>query len=299
MMVRLEDMRVFAKVAEAESFTRAAAQLGMPKQTVSRRVAALEGSLGAQLLHRTTRRLRLTEAGAEYAVRCAEIVRLAEAANGAVGDPGGSPTGVLRVTADPVFAEAFLPKLVAEYATTHGDVQVDVVLTRRRVDLVQEGFDAAFRVGVSEDPGLVIHRLGAARIRYCASPEYIALRGAPAAPRDLGDHDCVALASDGGAARWPFRSPRGIQMIAVEGRARVSDFALVRAFVAAGMGIGNFPAFACADDVANGRLVPVLDDWVPDTGYVSLVHPRSRYPAARVQDFVKLTRLRFAQAPWV
>ena len=98
---------------------------------------------------------------------------------------------------------------------------------------------------------------------------------------------------------WPFKSSRGVQMMTVEARASVSDFALVREFVAAGMGIDNFPAFACADDVARGRLTPVLDDWVPDTDYVALIHPRSRYPAARVQDFVKLTRERFAQAPWV
>jgi DNA-binding transcriptional LysR family regulator len=225
--------------------------------------------------------------------------RLTKTANGAIAEPGGTATGVLRVTADPVFAEAFLPALVAEYAMHHTEVRVDVVLTRRRVDLVQEGFDAAFRIGAVDEPGLVVHRLGAARVRYCANPAYLMERRSPESPRDLRDHDCIVLASDGPPMPWPFKSSRGVQMLTVEARARVSDFALVREFVAAGMGIGNFPAFACAGEIARGRLAPVLDDWVPDTIYVALVHPRSRYPAARVQDFVKLTQQHFAQAPWV
>src|SRR5262249_53309451 len=139
---------------EAGSFTAAARTSGVPKQTLSRRVAELERALGARLLHRTTRRLRLTDAGAAYAARCAEIERIAEEANRAAADTQEVPRGTLRVTADPVFGEAFLTDLVLDYAQAWPEVRLEVVLTRRRVDLVEEGFDVAFRVGQVDDPAL-------------------------------------------------------------------------------------------------------------------------------------------------
>ncbi|HYX91962.1 MAG TPA: LysR family transcriptional regulator, partial [Myxococcaceae bacterium] len=203
--MRLEDMRLFAKVAEARGFTSAARLLGIPKQTLSRRISELEQELGVQLLQRTTRRLHLTDAGAAYASRCAEIVRMAEEANQVVTDTKQVPRGVLRVTADPVFGEAFVSALVVEYARQWPDVQLDVVLTRRRVDMVEEGFDVAFRVGRVDEPGLTSTRLGPARVRYCASPAYLSRRGTPRRPEDLRAHECILLVSDGAPVRWPFR----------------------------------------------------------------------------------------------
>ena len=172
--MKLEDMRLFARVAAARSFTGAARQLGIPKQTLSRRVAGLEHALGVRLLHRTTRRLYLTEVGAAYAERCDEVIRMAEEANRSVTDAGEVPKGTLRVTADPVFGEAFLGGVITEFARRWPEVHVEVVLTRRRVDLVEEGFDLAFRVGRVDDPALTATRLGPARVRYCASPRYLA-----------------------------------------------------------------------------------------------------------------------------
>lgn len=298
--MKLEDMRLFAKVAEAKSFTGAARLLGVPKQTLSRRVAELEQALDVQLLHRTTRRLHLTDVGAAYAERCVEIVRLAEDANRAVTDTRQVPRGVLRVTADPVFGEAFVAGLVVEYASRWLEVHVDVVLTRRRVDLVEEGFDVAFRVGRVEDPALTATSLGPARVRYCASPAYLARRGTPASPEDLRAHECLAVVSEGTPVRWPFRGRKGVTLVPVSGRLRFNNFVMAHAAALGGLGIAIFPEFACADDLRRGRLVSVLDDSVMDVGAVWLVHPTARYLTARVRAFVALALERLARTPpWV
>jgi DNA-binding transcriptional LysR family regulator len=297
--IRLEDMWLFAQVAAARSFTAAARISGVPKQTLSRRVAALERELGVQLLHRTTRRLHLTDAGAAYAARCAEVVQLAAEANRAASDGQDVPRGTLRITADPVFGEAFLTDLVVDYARAWPEVRIDVALTRRRVDLLEEGFDVAFRVGHLDDALLSGQALGPARVRYCASPAYLARRGAPRVPEDLSAHDCLVV-SEGAPVRWPFRGAEGPRAVPVSGRLTVTSFSMARAAAVGGLGIAIFPEFACAEDVRHGRLVPVLDEWVIEVGSVWLVHAPRRSLAARVRVFTDLARERFARAPpWV
>jgi DNA-binding transcriptional LysR family regulator len=293
----LEDMRLFAKVAEARSFTAAARLLGVPKQTLSRRVAELEVELGVQLLLRSTRRLHLTDVGAAYAARCTELVRLAEEANHAVTDTRQVPSGVLRITADPTFGEAFVTGLVVEYARRWPEVQVEVVLTRRHVNLVEEGFDVAFRIGRVEDPALTVTRLGPARVRYCASPAYIERRGAPASPEALQQHECILVVSEGAPMRWPFRGPKGDMLVPVSGRLRFNSFAMAHAAALNGLGIAIFPEFACAADIQQGRLVPVLEEQAVEVGSVCLVHPTQRYLTARVRTFIELALEQLAQEP--
>jgi DNA-binding transcriptional LysR family regulator len=283
----MEDMRLFAQVAEAKSFTSAARSLGMPKQTLSRRVADLERALGVQLLHRTTRRLRLSEIGAAYAERCAEIVRLADEANRSVTDAQQVPRGTLRVTADPVFGEAFLPALIVDFARRWPEVHIEVVLTRRKVDLIEEGFDVAFRVGRVDDSSLIARRLGPARVRYCASPAYVARAGKPSSPADLGRLQCILVLGSDTTVRWPFVGGKD-PLVAVTGRLRFNSFAMAHAAAVAGLGIAIFPEFACAADVRRGRLVPVLEAWSGEVGGVWLLHATRQSLTARVKAFVDL-----------
>src|SRR5262249_2564474 len=152
-----------------------------------------------------------------YADRCAEIVRLAGDANRSVSDVNDVPHGTLRVTADPVFGDAFVTGLVNDYAKRWPEVRVDVVLTRRRIELVEERFDVAFRIGQSDDAALRGIALGAARIRYCASPAYIARRGVPAKMEELAKHDCIVV-SDRGPARWPVPGERAPKLVPVSAR---------------------------------------------------------------------------------
>lgn len=298
--MKLDDMRLFAEVARAQSFTAAARALGVPKQTLSRRVAELEHALGVTLLHRTTRKLHLTELGAAYAERCMELVRLAEEADRAITESQLVPRGLLRVTADPLFGEAFLGRVVIEYASRWPDVSVEVLLTRRRVSLVEEGFDVAFRVGHLDDPTLTARKLGPARIRYCASPAYLKRRGTPETPEDLGAHECIAVTAEGAPVQWPFAGRRSPKLVPVSGRLRLSSSALAHEAALAGLGIALFPEFACADDIRRGRLVPVLDEHVVDVGAVWLVYPTNRYLSARARTFLDLAIERLGVSPpWV
>jgi DNA-binding transcriptional LysR family regulator len=292
--MKLDDLRLFASVAETRSFTAAARGLGIPKQTLSRRVAALEEALGCALLHRTTRKVTLTEMGASFAARCAEVVRLAEEAARSVDAAKESPQGLLRVTADPVFGEAFLGPVLLEYARRWPAVRLDVVLTRRRVDLVEELFDVAFRVGAVDDARLVARTLGPATIRYCASPAYLKRRGAPSSPDDLASHDCIVVASDPQPMRWPFKDGK---LVTVGGRIRTTSFAMAHQAARAGMGIAILPEFACLGDVRAGKLVTVLDEHVAAAGDVWLVYPRTL--SARVRRFVELVLERFREQPWL
>lgn len=298
--IKLEDMRLFAKVAEHKSFTTTAKLLHVPKQTLSRRVAELERALGVQLLRRTTRRLHLTSVGAAYFERCADMVRAADEANRAVVDADEEPCGTLRITADPTFGEAFLTDLVLDYARRWPEVRLDVALTRRRVDLIEEGFDVAFRVGELGDPAVTGFRLGPARVRYCASPAYVARRGTPRAMRELAAHDCIVVGSSGDPMRWPFAGKRkgSVVLMPVDGKFLLSSFAMAKAAALAGLGIAIFPEFACAKEIREKRLIPVLDTSV-DVGSVWLVHAAGRFLPARAKAFVELSRERFeTEQPW-
>jgi len=299
-MPALEDMRIFSKVAELHSFTRAAAALGLSKQTVSRRIGALEADLGAILVERTTRSFRITAVGEAYAGRCTEIVRLADEANAAITRPGDPPRGVLRVTAAPLFGEWFLAPVVREYADRHRDARVEVVLTQRRVELVEDGFDVAIRLGHPPDPSLIAVELMPAVMRYCASPEYLDRRGAPHRPEELRDHDCVALMPDGGPPRWLFSGPSGAFTRAVPARIVVNNLSMAHRATLDGIGIGNLPAFACDDELRDGRLVSVLDEWTGNYGHVHAVYSANRALAARVRAFVDLLVEQLAgEPPWV
>jgi DNA-binding transcriptional LysR family regulator len=269
----------------------------MPKQTVSRRLAELEAALGVQLAQRTTRRLRLTDVGRAYAVRCREVARLADEANrAAAAVAGDEPRGTLRITADPTFGEAFLPGLSAEFLARYGEVRLEVVLTNRYVDLVDEGFDLAFRVGRLEDSSLVARRLGPARLWCCAAPGYLERKGVPADPSALAEHDCIELSPRRGPSRWPFRDPEGgVQAVPVTGRIQVDSLPMARQIARAGLGIANLPAFACEADVEAGTLSTVLDEWTIDVGGVFVVYPPQRFLAARVRRFVDLAVERFGE----
>jgi DNA-binding transcriptional LysR family regulator len=294
-------MRMFAALAEAPSFTAAGRSLELPKQTLSRRIAELEDALGVVLVLRTTRSLRLTPAGARYAARCAEIVRIADEANRALtDDEPDAPRGTLRLTADPVFGEAFLPPVLHAFAARWPAISLEILLTQRRVDLIEEGFDIAFRIGGHPpEPALTAIALGPARVRYCASPAYLRRRGRPERPEDLARHDCIVVRAEPAPTHWPFRDERGaIRSLLIDGRLRCNSHALAHGAALAGLGVAIFPEFACAEDVRRRRLTSILDDWRIDVGAVWLVHPAQRVASARVQRFVELAALQLGSAPW-
>ncbi|CAM2065262.1 LysR family transcriptional regulator [Sulfidibacter corallicola] len=296
-MISLDDMRLFAVVAEDLSFTRAADRLGMPKQTLSRRIAALEKALGLQLLHRSTRRVRLTEVGAGYARKCAELVLLAEEAHREVSLNRAEVVGCLRLTCDQFLGETLLPPILTEFAHRYPKVRMELSITPRKVDLVAEGFDIALRVGETQDPELIATRLGPAEIRFCAAPSYVARFGRPDRPRDLVDHTCIAVVEGSARPKWPFLMGGAPAWVPIEPRLRVNNYRIARQSVLSGLGISVLPAIDCGQEIEAGELISILEAYLYQPGSIYLVKPGRRYLPARVRAFSDLVVERFQIQP--
>jgi len=291
--MNLDDLRIFATLAETRNYTAAGRRLGHSKQTISRRISDLENRLGVSLVRRTTRKMDLTEVGAAYAMECADIVRRAEDAARSVTEAADHPRGTLRLTADPVFGDAFVADLIVHYAQQFPEVEIDAVFTRRHVDLIEEGFDLAFRVGAEDQPGLTRTPLFPGDIHYCASPSYLKTYSTPKRPEDLKGHTCILVGTESSVQRWPFQSDKGVLPVAVSGRLRVTSFFLAQKAVRAGLGIGLLPAFTCKEDIAKKRLRAILKPWTVDVGPVSLIHPTHQFLSPKVRCFVELAQTTF------
>ncbi|WNG25945.1 LysR family transcriptional regulator [Cystobacter fuscus] len=284
----LNELLVFAKVVQAGSFTAAARGLRMPKSTVSRKVSELEERVGAQLLQRTTRQLRLTEVGQAYYEHCARIVAEAEQADLVVTRMQAAPHGLLRVTAPLTFS--ILGPIVTEFLRRYPDVQVEMVCSDRTVDLVDEGFDLAIRAGKLADSSLMARRLGNIERVVVASPDYLRARGTPKTPRDLEKHDCLLFGSSREANHWALRSGSKSVEVQVPTRLAVNEPDMLRGMALAGAGIALLPNIACAEDVTSGRLQHLLPDWAASETPVHAVYPSSRHHAPKVMAFVELAR---------
>lgn len=284
--MNLNEIVVFARVVELGGFTRAAEQLGVPKSSVSRAVARLEERLGVRLLARSTRALRLTEAGLAYHERVTAALGLIEHAEHEVAHLQGAPRGTVRVTAPHDIGIDFLAGLTARFTAQHPDVHVDTVLTSRTVDLIAEGFDLALRAGQLRDSSLIARKLGAMEHRLFAAPAYLAAHGAPAGPADLGHHACLLFRPRQGRARWRLDGPEGRLEVEVTGAIGADDLSFLRAATLAGGGIALLPAFLCEPDVVAGRLVRVLPEHARTGLALYVVHP----PAARLPRRVALFR---------
>jgi len=293
-MTRLDDMRLFARLAEIGSLSGTARALGTTKQTVSRRLAELEQSLGVELARRTTRSLTLTDVGRAYAARCAEVTRLAEEANRAAASHLGVVSGALRITADNTFGETFLPTVITEYLEQHPAVQVQVLLTSRKLDMLEEGLDVAFRIGAPPDVGhLAATRLGPARLCIVAAPAYLQRHPPPERLDDLQQHACISVVPSLRHRGWPVLVDGTIRLVSVPARLEVNGLAMGRQAALAGAGIALLPEFAVRADVDAGLLIPLLQPHTPEVGGVHIVYPHSRLLAPKVSEFVALAVSRF------
>jgi DNA-binding transcriptional LysR family regulator len=287
-MLRVDEMRLIAALEGVASFTELGRRLGIPKQTISRRIAEVEERLALRLVERTTRAFRLTEVGRRYVERCGEVTRLADEVAREMAGAAAQVTGTLRVTADPLFGELFLPPIVARFVRAHPKADVDVMATSRFVDLVEEGFDVAFRVGALPDSSLIAHRIAPADMAYVASPAYLRRAGRPRTPEQLATHACIALAPEGTTARWAFLEGDAVRWVPIRPRIRVNALALARSSVLDGLGIANLPRFACARALEKGKLVQLFESRTAAFGAIHLVHPSKRLVPARVQAFVAI-----------
>ncbi|MBO9662842.1 LysR family transcriptional regulator [Dokdonella sp.] len=260
-MIDLNDVALFVQVVKAGSFAEAARRTGMPSNTASRRIQQLEEQLGLRLLHRSTRKLTLTDAGEALYARSAEQIEIVSEAAQELAEGSRVPSGKVRVAAPADFFYWFEPSWVQEFLLEHPKVRLDFVLSDRRADLVAEGIDVAIRAGAIHEPTLIARRVGSNRAFLAASPAYLATHGTPQSLDDLATHDCLVLQSTAGRAVWHLDGPEGPADVEVRGRFQAnSAFALLKAGVA-GMGIVLLPDVTTRQAMHSGQLVRVLPDY--------------------------------------
>lgn len=301
MLDRLTGLEVFAKVAAAGSFSAAARAMGMSQTMVTKHIAALETRLGAKLFHRTTRRLSITEARRSYLESSERILAEVEAADAAVAADRVEPRGLLRLNAPVSFGTRQIAPLLSEFAERHPLVTVELGLNDRRVDLAEEGWDIAIRIGNLSNSSLIARRIAPCRIVVCAAPSYLKARGTPLTVSSLAAHNCLGytLSQRTPVDRWVFgaRADVGVQ---ISGNLRANNGDALRAAALAGQGIIHQPTFIVADDLRAGRLVALtLDQPTIELGGIYAVFPPDRHPPAKVRAFIDFIASHFApEPPW-
>lgn len=272
----LNDLAIFAQVVQSGSLTAAANALDMPKSNVSRRLARLETELGVRLLERTTRKLHLTEVGSLYYEHCRRILEEAEHAELSVQQRLAAPRGLLRISASHSVGQGLLAPILGEFLARYPDVQLQLVLTNRRVDLIEEGFDVVLRIGTLEESNLVARYLCNSSARCYAGPDYVARHGRPSTPQELSQHSCLIMSDMPQPDRWTFTSAQGRETVTVPMRAAVNDFGTLRRMVLANAGIALIPDHLCEQDVEAKRLVRLLPDWSLPPTALHAVYPSHR-----------------------
>lgn len=298
-MDHLSAMAVFARVVEMESFSGAARALGLSKSAVSKRVGRLEDRMGLRLLNRTTRRLSLTEAGAAFYQGCRRVVAEAEAAERAVSRLASAPRGRLKVNAPMSFGVRHLAPALPDFMARYPELNVDLTLNDRVVDLVEEGFDLAIRIAPLAESSLIARRLAPNRLVLCAAPSYLAAHGAPRAVEDLKGHECLLYSYQAAGDVWRLCGPGGERRLAVTGRLRINNGDALLAAALGGLGVALLPCFICGQDLRAGRLIQVLPAWSgPADTAIAAVYPTSRNLSPKVRVFVDFLTERFAGTPY-
>ena len=297
----LADISLFAAVVREGSFTRAADKLELSTSQVSKCVNRLERVLGARLLHRTTRRLRLTEAGSALYENSSTALAAIEEAKLAVSKLQGAPRGKLKISSSTAFGTMQLPGIVSALNAEYPELEIELVLEDRHIDLVREAIDVAIRItGEAPDSGLVYRRLAPNRQVICASPAYIARRGLPRTPADLAAHDCIAHSARSTPRVWHLTGPDGGQVsVQINGRPTINSALAVRQAALEGLGIIELNSYLVGDDVVAGRLVRLLPQYQPKELNIYAVYAERRFLAPKIRVFVDAMLARIApEPPW-
>lgn len=296
-MDRLSAIEAFITIVERGGFTAAAESLRISRAMVSKHVQDLEEHLGARLLNRTTRRVSLTEVGSVYYERCFQILADLAEADAAVGELQAEPVGTLRLNAPMSFGTMHLATAVADYAALHPKVAIDMTLNDRIVDLVEEGYDVAVRIGRLADSSLIARRLASSRMVVCAAPSYLARHGTPATPQELTQHNCLGYSYVSPRDEWRFEGPQGAIMVRVSGNLMANNGEALAVAARQGYGIIVQPTFIVGDDLKTGRLVRLLPEYRPAESPISAVYPHARHLSAKVRSFVDFLASRFGERP--
>jgi DNA-binding transcriptional LysR family regulator len=277
----------------------AAAVLGLSKAAVSRQVSDLEARLGVRLLQRTTRRLSMTREGELYFARCTELIAAVDDADAELGAGGGEPTGVVRINAPQTFGVLYLAPLWSQFVKLHPKVGLDIVLSDRIVDLVEEGFDVAVRISSLPPSSLVTRKLASTRMVVCASPDYLRQHGAPMTPRDLSRHDVIAYSLWSAKDHWQFEGPQGSVGVRIEPRIHTNSGDTCRRAALDGQGVILQPDFIVASDLRNGTLVEVLTNFHSIQLGIHVVYPSRKHLPLKVRRLIDFLVKAFETPPWL
>ena len=287
-MDRFDAMRLFVAVAEASSFGAAARRLGVSPPVVTRAVAALEQRLGARLLHRTTRAVRLSDAGGHYLADCRRILHEIDEAEAAVGGAHAEPRGMLALTAPAMFGRRHVAPVAIDFLARHPGVTLRTLLVDRVVDLIDEGIDVAVRIAHLPDSTMNATRVGTMRRVVCAAPDYLAAEGEPARPSDLTRHRVVTFAPGVAPPGWTFHAGARTETVNPPAHLMVNTAEVAVAAAVAGRGLTRVLAYQAAREVRAGQLRVVLEEFEPPPIPIHVVHREGRSTSGRVRAFVDL-----------
>lgn len=297
-MDRLASMEAFVRVAESRSFSEAARRLRSSKSLVSRQVAALEAELGVRLFHRTTRSLSLTEEGRGYHAQIARILAEIEEANLSVSQAQAAPRGRLRVSAPMSFGILHLAPAIRDFLARYPEVELDLSLNDRYVDVVDEGFDVAIRIGRLADSSLVARRLASNRMILCASPGYVTQHGAPKDPDELKRHQCLCYSTNSLTPEWVFARTDGTPWpVQIDGPLHANNGDVLRCAALQGLGVVYLPSFIVGQDVQAATLVSLLPEFIPTDTAIHAVYPHTRHLSPKVRAFIDFLAARFGPRP--
>lgn len=293
----INDMLLFAQVVKARSFSGAAARLGISKSRVSKSVARLEAALGVRLLQRSTRRLSLTEVGEAYFEHCDRIVDEMAQAENTIGSLHREPRGKLRFSAPVAFSTLHVAPALADFMLQYPELAVDMTISDRLVNLVDEGYDLALRIAPAPGDNLVARRLAPIRRKICGSPAYLARWGVPEKPEDLAGHNCLDYTYLTTQGFWHLRGPAGDISVPVAGSLRINDDEALSQAVLGGLGLALLPTFIVGSELQAGRLVEVLPGYVPVERFIYAVHLPNRHLPLKVRAFIDFLQQRFGDEP--
>lgn len=280
-------MRAFVAIADCGSFTVASQRLHRSRAMTSKLVVDLEAHLGLRLLLRTTRKVALTEAGAAYFERCRDVLGALDDAEREATSNAAEPVGQLRVSAPVAFGTLKLAPVVSAYAKQHGRIRVDLVLSDRFVDLVDEGYDLAIRIGRLSDSSLVARRISSAKVVLSGAPKYLRERGVPRVPADLSAHDVIQYAYQSGGTTWKLRGPDGlVHEVRPQSRVTCNNGGAIARMAVAGLGLSLQPEFIVAGELESGALRPVLERFTRDELGIYAVHASHRHVPLKIRSFI-------------
>jgi len=285
----LNAMKLYCHIVDAGQLSIAADQLKLSKGAVSKQLKKLEAHLGGRLLNRTTRRLTPTEAGVAFYERAKLILESVEEAECAVTGLTAEPRGTLKINAPMSFGFQYLGELLAKYQREYPKVNIDISLHDRQIDLIEEGYDLALRIGTLKDSSLIARKIAPCHLVTCASPEYLQNHGELTKPSDLKNHQCLFYTYSHSLKVWSFENKQGEkQQVQVNGLLTTNNGNLICDALINGMGVASLPTFIVGDAIRRGQANIILDDWRPQPEDISLLYPSSKHLSAKVRAFVDL-----------